>query len=89
MTDRLLNAQDVAAILRVKPKTILAWASSGYLPSVLLGPGKRQSVRFREKDIMAFIEGQKSGITRGKRGGAVDCVSRGPDYGLLSAQEKT
>ena len=88
MGDRLLTASDVAILLKVKPKTALAWASAGYLPSVLLGPGKRQSRRFREKDIMAFIEAGGSGTTRRKRitqGGAVDCQSRGQDLGVLSA----
>ena len=55
MVERLLNAREVASRLNVSIAWVLAHANGKRLPlipSVKLG----RSVRFRERDIEAFIE---------------------------------
>jgi len=51
---RLLVAEEVAAMLRVEPATVLEWARAGTLPHVRLG----RSVRFSEPELQAWIRGQ-------------------------------
>jgi excisionase family DNA binding protein len=49
--ERLLTAKEVAEILRLKENTVLVWAQRGDIPSIRLGKGRRQVVRFRRSDI--------------------------------------
>jgi len=47
----LVTAQQVAALLRVSPKTIYRWAQDGLLPASREG----KLVRFLESDVEAFV----------------------------------
>ena len=55
MRVRLLTAAEVAAMLNVSPATVLDWHEQGKLPSYKLG----KAVRFREDEIVAWLEGQR------------------------------
>ena len=46
-TRDLISANEVAQIFGISAKTIYSWAEKGYLPSVRMGQGRRQVVRFR------------------------------------------
>jgi excisionase family DNA binding protein len=48
----LLNATDVAELLRCSKKTIYAYADAGLLPAARLSP---KVLRFRREDVEAFI----------------------------------
>lgn len=53
MTQRLLNRKQAAEFLRIKPRTLATWASTGRysLPFVKVG----RSVRYRIEDLEAFM----------------------------------
>jgi excisionase family DNA binding protein len=53
--DRLLRAIDVAELLGISANTVLDWAASGKLASFKLG----KAVRFRQSEILAWIEEQR------------------------------
>ena len=53
----LLNAQQVAKLLNVKPSTVYEWARIGYIPQVRMDPGqKQQSVRFYGSEISRWVK---------------------------------
>ncbi|MCH7779470.1 MAG: helix-turn-helix domain-containing protein [Acidobacteria bacterium] len=53
---RLLTAEEVAQILRLKPATVYEAASVGRIPCVRLWKGRRKTlVRFRAEDIDRII----------------------------------
>ena len=52
--ESLITLREAAAILRLHPDTIKAYARLGRIGCVRLGLG-RQGLRFREADIAAFI----------------------------------
>jgi excisionase family DNA binding protein len=55
----LLNWQEAALFLSVKPSTIRAWTRKGRLASVKLG----KLVRYRRSDLEAVIrKGQRTGM---------------------------
>ena len=49
---RLLNVQEIAESLGVKPSTIYQWTHQGFIPHVKLG----RLLRFKEADIVNWIE---------------------------------
>jgi excisionase family DNA binding protein len=49
---RLLNVQEIAESLGVKPSTIYQWTHQGFIPHVKLG----RLLRFKETDIVNWIE---------------------------------
>jgi len=52
--DRLLDVQEAATLLAVKPSTLYQWAYQRRIPVVkLFGP--RGALRFRRSDIMALV----------------------------------
>ena len=53
-TERLLDVNEAAAILRVKAATLYQWAYQRRIPKVKLF-GHRGALRFRESDIRALI----------------------------------
>src|SRR5215469_9219348 len=56
LADRLLDVNEAAAILAVKPATLYQWAYQCRIPVVkLFGP--RGALRFRESEIRALIGG--------------------------------
>ena len=61
MLPLLVTAEEIAAILKVSPKSVYRWASEGRLPAFRGG----RLVRFLESDVEALI---KSRIRVGARG---------------------
>ena len=49
----LLTVQDVAAWLRVHPKTVYGWASRQAIPTLKI----QGALRFRREDLASFMEG--------------------------------
>ena len=47
----LLDANDVARLLKAKTRTVYEWAASGVLPSMRIG----RTVRFRRAEIAALL----------------------------------
>lgn len=56
-TDRLLDVDDVAALLNVPTRWVRQASRDGRLPCVRLG----RYVRFDREDVLAWVEAQKSG----------------------------
>ena len=50
---RLLNIDELSAILGVTKSTIYAWTSQNKIPHIKLG---KKLLKFREDEIMAWIE---------------------------------
>jgi excisionase family DNA binding protein len=57
MTDRLLRAREVADLLDLSPSTVLDWFEDGRLPGFKLG----RAVRFRESEILEWLEARRRG----------------------------
>jgi excisionase family DNA binding protein len=55
MTERLLTARELGALLNLSTATVLDWHERGELPSFRLG-GKGGPVRFRESEVLAWLE---------------------------------
>ena len=55
--ESLLQADEAAAILKVKTGTLYDWAKKGLVPHVrILAGRKRPVIRFRRTDLARFIE---------------------------------
>lgn len=61
MSDRLLNAAEVAEMLGLSPNTVLDRFQRGDLPGLRLFGRKGGPVRFRREEIEALLEGWKQG----------------------------
>ena len=57
MTDRLLTAAELAESLALSTSTVLDWFEAGRLPGFKLG----RVVRFRESEVLAWLEAQRVG----------------------------
>ena len=55
---RLLTAREAAESLGLVPETILNWARTGQLPSIVLPSGQ---VRISEDDLLAWLEERRRG----------------------------
>ena len=53
-TEALLTPAEVAAMLRVDPKTVTRWAKAGKLSSIRTLGGHR---RYRESEVRKLLEG--------------------------------
>jgi excisionase family DNA binding protein len=60
MTDHLLDAQEAAQILRMDRRTLVRWARIGYVPAHPLGEGKRKLWRFREHELLEWVEARET-----------------------------
>ena len=58
--NRLLTPAEVAAMLRVDPKTVTRWARGGKLSSIRTPGGHR---RYSESEIQAFLQ-DSQGVPR-------------------------
>ena len=58
ITEALLNTAEAARFLRVSQASIRRWSDSGRLPSHRIG-GRRER-RFRQSDLVAFMESQET-----------------------------
>lgn len=54
----LLDVKQTAQLLNISPKTVYKWVGERKLPYVKMG----DTVRFKEKDLVAFVE--KRTVTR-------------------------
>jgi excisionase family DNA binding protein len=61
VTERLLNARELADLLGLSAGTILDWHEAGRIPSFRLGGGKGGPVRFRLTEIEAWLEAGRCG----------------------------
>lgn len=50
--DRLLTAKQLSELLQVDDSTVYLWTHTEFIPHFKLG----RSVRFREKDVMEWLE---------------------------------
>lgn len=48
-------------MLGLSPATVLDWFEAGKLPGFKLGDGAAAPVRFREGELLAWIESKRSG----------------------------
>ena len=53
---RLLNVQEVAELIGVRPSTIYQWTSQGFIPHVKIG----KLVRFKPDAIMKWVNERES-----------------------------
>lgn len=60
MNHLLLDAQEAAQILRMDRRTLVRWARIGYVPAHPLGEGKRKLWRFREHELLAWVEARET-----------------------------
>lgn len=51
----LLTPAEVAEILKVQPRSVVAWLQKGKLTGIKLGQGSRAQWRVRKQDLEAFI----------------------------------
>ncbi len=61
LTKPLVTAEEVAALLKVSPKTIYRWAQEGVLPAFREG----RLVRFLQTDVEAFVQNRIGVMKRG------------------------
>ncbi len=57
MSDPLVTAAEVAELLGFTPGTVLDWFEAGRLPGFKIG----RAVRFRESEVLAWLEARRVG----------------------------
>jgi len=60
VTERLLTARELAALLGFAAGTVVDWAEAGKLPAFKLG-GR---LRFRESEVLAWLEERRLAAVR-------------------------
>ena len=70
-SDRLLDVNEAAALLALKPATLYQWAYQRRVPVVKLF-GARGALRFRESDLRALIARSVRPALRASDGGGMD-----------------
>jgi excisionase family DNA binding protein len=63
--ERLLDVEEIAEFLRVKPGTIYQWTHEGYIPYIKIG----KLLRFRRSKILKWLENKS---TNGRKTRKVD-----------------
>jgi predicted site-specific integrase-resolvase len=59
-----MNAEQAAQFLGgMNPRTITRWSREGYLPAYPIGEGKRRLWRYLQTDLMAWMLGQRTGVS--------------------------
>jgi excisionase family DNA binding protein len=79
LQERLLTAGEVAALLRVDPKTVTRWAASGRITSIRTPGGHR---RFRESEVRAIVQGDAPPKSDGAKPGGLEAP---PEDGISLA----
>jgi excisionase family DNA binding protein len=67
MSERLLTAREIAELLGFSASTVLDWFEAGRLPGFKIG----NAVRFRESEIVEWLEAQRRGPALASRPRAV------------------
>ena len=60
MPQRMLTVKEVASILNIHSNTVRRWEKKGLLKSYGIGP--RRFLRFRQEDILDFLEKSRSEV---------------------------
>lgn len=60
LPQRMLTVREVASILSIHPNTVRRWEEAGLLKSYGIGP--RRSLRFKQEDILDFLDKCKNGV---------------------------
>jgi len=58
--ERMLTVKEVASILNIHPNTVRRWEKKGLLQAYGIGP--RRSLRFRQEDILDFLDKCKNEV---------------------------
>jgi len=61
----LLTIDEVAAMLKMKPKTVGNWLRAGKLPGVKLGDGPAAEWRVKKEDLETYINSRTTGNSQG------------------------
>ena len=61
MTERLLTARELGELLSLSTATVLDWHEAGRIPSFKLGAGPGGPVRFRLREVEAWLEERRRG----------------------------
>jgi excisionase family DNA binding protein len=85
VTDRLLRAREVAALLGLSPATVLDWFEDGRLPGFKLSS---RAVRFRESEVLEWLEARRLNGP-GTRGEVSATPSALPARGVVSQASAT
>jgi excisionase family DNA binding protein len=59
--ERLLTARELGELLGLSTATVLDWHEQGRIPSFRLGGRKGGPVRFRESEVLVWLEQGRSG----------------------------
>ena len=62
LNQKWLSTKQVANYLQVGYTTIRLWTSKGYFPYYRLGDGEKSTIRFKNTDILEFIENSRTGV---------------------------
>ncbi len=60
LPQKMLTVKGVASILNIHPNTVRRWEKKGLLKSYSIGP--RRSLRFRQEDIVDFLDKSKNEV---------------------------
>ncbi len=86
-SEGLLKVSDAAQLLGVDQSTIYKWTDEGRIPHVDFGQGNKRCLRFKRKELDAFVERNSRGQI--KKAGAVKISNRAPFIpGLVVGLEK-
>jgi excisionase family DNA binding protein len=66
-----LDAKEAARLLKMNSRTLVRWASRGYVPAHPLGEGRRRIWRFFERELLEWVESQENGCTRKPSGSSL------------------
>ena len=83
MSERLLTSAELAEMLGFAAGTIVDWAERGTIPAFKLG-GR---LRFRESEVLAWLEAQKLGNGRGRSASNAIPLPGSVVYELPATQE--
>lgn len=53
--DELLTPKEVAAILRISPRTVRLWTRTGRLPALRLHDGRNAPIRIDPRDVERLV----------------------------------